>query len=334
MNASRHNDDSLAPRPVQGVAWLRLLLAVGLFSACGASCPRSPPFAMPFARALPPAATREQVLAVVNANSARVHSYNAPNASIGITSVPLMPSLKSTIALERPRRFRLRSQLSVLTGPELDVGSNDELFWFWTKRNPSRELYFCRHEEYATSLAPQIMPVEPEWLFEALGLTTLVPEEIVQGPTPVGENRLELRSLRQTGFGPLHRITLIDSATGWVVGEQLYDESSRLLASATMSEHRRDEANNVTLPRRIEIQWPPTQMSLAIDIHELEINAPGDERQWDQPQFDGWANVDLADPNLRLQGPPRLEYEPEAAGPRPVIVRKAPEGLWNRFWQR
>lgn len=334
MNASRHNDDLSVPRSPRGRSWLRLLLAVGLFSACGASCPRSPPFAMPFARALPPAATLEQVVAVVNANGARIHSYHAPNASIGITSVPLMPSLQSTIALERPRRFRLRSQLSGFTGPELDVGSNDELFWFWTKRNPSRELYFCRHEEYATSLAPQIMPVEPDWLFEALGLTTLVPEEIVRGPEPVGVNRLELRSLRQTAFGPLHRITLIDASSGWVVGEQLFDESSRLLASATMSGHRRDETNNVTLPRRIEIQWPPTQMSLAIDIHELEINAPANERMWEQPHYDGFANVDLADPHLRLQGPPRLEYEPEATGPQPVIVRKAPDGVWNRLWRR
>ena len=334
MNASRKTCYAAASRPPRGAAWLRLLLAVGMFSACGASCPRSRPFTMPFARALPPAATREQVLAVINDNSARIHSYNASSASISITSVPLMPSLQSTIALERPRRFRLRSQLSGFTGPELDVGSNDELFWFWTRRNPSRELYFCRHEEYATSLAPQVMPVEPEWLFEALGLTALVSEEIVRGPTPVGDNRLELRSLRQTGFGPLHRITVVDASTGWVVGEQLFDESSRLLASATMSEHQRDAAQNVTLPRRIEIQWPPTQMSLAIDIHELEINAPGNDRQWEQPQYDGWANVDLADPNLRLQGPPRLEYEPEAAGARPVIVRKAPEGIWNCFWQR
>lgn len=330
----RHHSNGFGTTPLFGAARL-LLLAVGLVAASGASCPRNQPFRGPFTRALPTAATREQVLAVVNGNSARIHDYYAPRASIGITSVPLMPSLQSTIALERPRNFRLRAQLSSFTGPELDVGSNAERFWFWTKHNPSRELYFCRHEDFATSLAPQVIPVEPEWMIEALGITTLRPEEVVQGPTAVGVNRLELKSLRQTPFGPLHRITLVDAATGWVVGEQIFDAGSQLLASATMSGHERDAAQNVTLPRRIEIQWPPTRMSLTIDIDELEINTLAGNRQfWEQPAYDGWAAVDLADPNLRLQGPPRLQYEPEAAVPRPVIVRKAPEGLWNRFWQR
>ena len=34
---------------------------------------------------------------------------------------------------------------TALTGPEVDLGSNDELFWFWVRRNEPPAVYFARH---------------------------------------------------------------------------------------------------------------------------------------------------------------------------------------------
>ncbi len=53
----------------------------------------------------------------------------------------------------------------------LDVGSNSELFWFWVREAPTRAVLFSRHDQFAQSAAAQILPIEPTWLPEALGLS-------------------------------------------------------------------------------------------------------------------------------------------------------------------
>ena len=82
-------------------------------------------------------ATREQIVAAVNQNSARINSLTVTNATISIPDALGLPLLSGNIAAERPGRFRLTAATAV-TGQELDVGSNDELFWMWIRRHPCR----------------------------------------------------------------------------------------------------------------------------------------------------------------------------------------------------
>ena len=111
---------------------------------------------------LPETATLDQIIAAVNDNTARIHNVSIMQASI---SLPGTPSLPVNMALEPPLRFRLR--VTPITGTEVDLGSNEELFWMWVRRNQPPALYYCRHDQFATSTARQILPVEPEWIVEA-----------------------------------------------------------------------------------------------------------------------------------------------------------------------
>jgi hypothetical protein len=124
---------------------------------------------------------------------------------------------------------------------------------------------------------------------------------------------------------------VVDDARGWVLEQHLYDQRGQRLASATASDHRRDPATSVTLPRHVEIQWPAAQLSLKVDIRDIEINTlgPGSGHLWQMPAFDGWANVDLGDPNFQLPTPAAVEPAPQpiAPPPRPQMVRK-PVGEW------
>ena len=124
-------------------------------------------YTQPIPRALPPSPSLDQVVDIVNDNSARVQALSAPRATI---TAPGFPSLNANIAFQRPRSFRLIAQKFI--GPEVDLGSNDELLWFWIRRSQPPALFFCRHAQFGSSAARQIVPVEPEWLIEALGVVT------------------------------------------------------------------------------------------------------------------------------------------------------------------
>jgi hypothetical protein len=269
----------------------------------GASCPGflgaySP--VMP--RVLPTTATLADVISVVNSNSAQIQSLYTTDAEI---YVPGLPKARANIALDRPHRFRLRAD-TMLTGAEVDLGSNDELFWFWTRRSPEPAIYFCRHDQFTTSLAQRILPVEPEWLIEALGVATLDPAGENSAPVPVGQGRLRIETRLPRHAGDLRRIMIIDDARGWVLEQHLYDAAGQHLASAIMSGHRRDPLANVILPRTVKIIWPATKFEMTIELNNVQVNQlAGDPQQlWSMPSY-GPATpiVNLADPNLRLPTP-------------------------------
>ena len=143
------------------IAWLGLSLLT--FVASGASCPwmlRQP--GSPIPQVLQQAATLDQIVAAVNDNTSRVRSGVASKAYL---TVPGAMRLSADLAFEMPRRFRLQAG-TPMTGPELDVGSNDELFWLWVRRAQPPAMFYCRHDQFAASNARRIMPVEPEWLLQ------------------------------------------------------------------------------------------------------------------------------------------------------------------------
>ena len=93
--------------------------------------------------------TLGDVVQVVNDNTAKIRSLYTTDATM---TVPGAPALRANLAVERPRRLRLRAETAI-TGAEVDMGSNDELFWFWIRRNPPPTLYHCRHDKFASSAA-------------------------------------------------------------------------------------------------------------------------------------------------------------------------------------
>src|SRR3989304_1249897 len=159
-----------------------LLIITGLFAVSGASCPnmlRQPVQQLP--RVLPPSPTLDQLIQTVNRNNSQIQSFYTDSATL---SGQGFPSLRASLAFGRPRFFRLHAT-SGLTGPEVDLGSNPDIFWFWVRRSDPPAIYYCRHDQFAASPARFSIPVQPDWLIEALGITEIDPSLPHQGPFPL-----------------------------------------------------------------------------------------------------------------------------------------------------
>ncbi len=292
-----------------------LLTVVTLAAAGGAGCPGVVrQYAAPAPRVLPPSATLEQVIEVVNRNSSRIQSFSTNCATL---TGPGFPTLRASVAWARPRRFRLRAETG-LSGPELDLGSNDELFWFWVRRNRPAAIYYCRHVQFATSGVREMVPIEPDWLIEALGICEFDPTLPHQGPFPLSGGRLEIRTIRETIQGPSTKITIVDGATGLVLAQHIFDARGQLKGSAVAGGHRRDPLSGLTLPKTVDIQCPASQLSMRIDLGNVRINYPGgaaNPELWAMPSYAGYPTVDLCDPHRRLaptSPPPAVSARPRA----------------------
>jgi hypothetical protein len=294
----------LALVPLSGCAWLR-----GYVPASGPQAPQ----------VISQAATLDQVIQAVNNNSARINTFSTANARI---STPGLPSVPANIAIERPRRFRLRAS-TALTGPEIDLGSNDDLLWFWIRRAQPAALYFCRHDQFASSAARQVVPVDPEWLIQALGITSFEPSVQHVGPRQVAGGKLEIRSTIPSPEGNLVKITLVDASYGWVVEQHLYTQQGQRIASAMASGHRYDPQSGVSLPQQVEIQMPSAQLNLKIDLGDYQINSlSGNPAElWALPNYEGYPMVDLGNPNLR-------QSLPESPGPSLLQPPPAQKTAW------
>jgi hypothetical protein len=277
----------------------RVSLALGvLFCTTGASCTRS--LRSPFAPWTPPApevlatgSSLDQVIAAVNQNAARIQSYQTNNASLTVPGMPAIPLLRGNIAAQRPGRIRLQAS-TALTGPEVDLGANDEQFWFWVKRNEPPALYFARHDQFCGSAAQKLMPIEPQWLLDALGFAEFRPGDHHEGPLPLGDGKIEIKSVVQGRCGALTRRTVIDARRAWVLEQHVYDGVGTLVASAVARSHRFYPQAGVSLPQELEIRIPASDLSLSIDVGTVQINTLGENPTlWALPVINGAPPVDL-----------------------------------------
>jgi hypothetical protein len=294
---------------------LYLLVAVSTTALCGANCQ------MPFWRQTPPtppprvlsaAPTLEEVIQVVNRNSGQIQSFTTSGASV---SAPGMPSLRANLAFQRPHRLRLRADL--LASSELDLGSNDEIFWFWAKRNQTPGVMYCRHDQFANSRARQMLPVEPEWLIEALGIVEFDSALPHEGPRQLPGDRLEIRTIRDTPQGPMTKVTIIHGSQGWVLEQHLLDAQNRIVASAVASGHQADPLTGVVMPRVVNIKCPAAQFSARIDLGNVQINRlAASPELWTMPTYQGSPPVNICDMQPALP-PPNAAMRPTAAAPPP-----------------
>ncbi len=313
---------------------LRVLLGIALvvLICSGAQCPNMvQPHGPPPPRVLSPTPGLDEVVQAVNHHASQVHNVSTNNATL---SGPGFPSLRAQLAYEKPRQFRIRAETG-LTGPEIDLGSNNDLFWVWIRRNEPPAVFFCRHEDYAVHRHRMAMPLDPEMLVEVLGVTELDPALPHQGPFPRPDGRLEIRTIRETPQGPATKITLVDASSALVVGHALFGPDGTLVASATAGDHRRDPLSGLYWPRTIDLSCPPAQFALRVEMDNVRINRMEADRGalFAVPQFESYPLVNLCDPNATMALPPAASGRgtplaavgaPPARGPAPHDSGLAP----------
>ena len=298
-------------------------LLLTLFAASGATCCNNIVGIDPTAPAVfvtPP--TLDEIIYAVNANTNQIQQLHSDSATL---SLPGLPGLRTTISLEREQRFRLKAKF---LSPELDIGSNEELFWFWAQRSPEPLVYYASHRDFAASPARKMLPVDPHWLIEAVGLVYLQPGGMHDGPHARGDGRVELRTRLPGAAGDMTRLLVIDDRRGWILEQHLYDATGRSLASAYTTGHRYYENAGVSLPHRIQVEMPDAQLSLTIEVNEFSINSlyGSPDQLWKMPQFEGYTPVNIAEPQFNPTAGPLTHGSPTSGPPSRVSQQPAYRG--------
>ena len=235
-----------------------------------------------------------------------------------------MPSLRGTLAIERPDSLRLKAGVMGMTDMGIDVGSNAEVFWVWSKvatpNNPSA-IYFARHSDYQSSKMRQMLPLEPQWIIDALGFVEFSPADQHAEPFVRPDKQIEIRSTIMTPQGPTMRVCVVDSTRGFVTQQAFYDKSNQLIAYVNSKNQEYDPESGVSLPRRIELyvrQSGGETTKLVINANSYRVNSIyGDRsRLWAMPNPGDVPAINLAEVGASSNVEARPQFSPEVGTAR------------------
>ncbi len=243
--------------------------------------------------------TQAELLQHLLANNSK---FKQLSSSIRI-SLDGTPKLRGTMQLELPRRLRIKAGVMGVSQFGVDVGSNDQDFWVWTKVNlPNQKpaIFHASHEGFrnANSKVRQAIPLEPVWLLEGLGLIQFEVtdrHQLDRELTP--EGFLRLVSTRQTPNGPNYRVTLVHPRQGIVRQQALYNSQLQRIAYTDSNDYKSFPNLGISLPEKIEMHLFSNgqQSKMVIEVGDYQFDSLyGDPMQmWALPQPDGVPAIDL-----------------------------------------
>ncbi|MDR3183353.1 MAG: hypothetical protein LBT89_10660 [Planctomycetaceae bacterium] len=259
----------------------------------------------------------EHITSAINRNSQMIHTLTAENASVYVPGV-LLP-LQSKIVFERPKKLRIQGAASSLSSKEFDFGSNDTLFWFWM-RLLKGEMYYCRHDQFAVCPVRSNIPIEPEWLIDAMGLAEFKPNDRHSGPTKTADGNWEIVSLCQTPSGQFTKRTVVDAKVGWIIRQEMYSPQNELIASSAATDLRYDRSAGIYYPKRVSVQCRGAEGTITIDLGVPVFNTQqAPPSMFEMPPFDGYRAIDLCSPEFLRSRGSVMPGNPDGAAAVPAV---------------
>ena len=233
-----------------------------------------------------------------------------------VVSLDGTPKLRGTMQLELPRRLRIKAGVMGVSQFGVDVGSNNQDFWVWTKVNlPNQKpaIFHSSHEGFknANSRVKQAIPMEPVWLLEGLGLVQFERGDVHIGPNITPEGFLRLITVRQTAGRQTARATLVHAKNGTIVQQALYVRQTpqreqtisegppwSRIAYTNSTEYKYFPKKGAALPEKIEMYLTQNgqETKMVIEASDFQFDALyGDPNQmWSMPTPKGVQAIDMS----------------------------------------
>lgn len=218
-------------------------------------------------------ATSESLVNYLNQNARLVQSLEASVDIQAKQGGGMAVNLGGNLAAQRPRDFRMRGK--VLGQPAVDIGSNDDRFWYWISKANPPHYYFCTYKDLATGKVNVPFPVETDMVLAALNMSEYDPKgkyELKQ----VGKT-LELSQDTVALSGqPVKRVTVfnatrVQSPDPQVIEHLLRDARGTMICRATVQKVEIDRGGGV-IPTRVNIEWPAQNVSMKLSLSDLNVN--------------------------------------------------------------
>jgi hypothetical protein len=205
-----------------------------------------------------------QLVQYLDDNAQKVQSLRCDELELTVArGLGIVQSMRlpATIACQRPRSFRLQAR-NPAGMDEVDLGSNDQEFWFWIKRNDPPYQFYCPYQALDEGRRVRLpFPFQPEWVMEALGMGNYGPADKYQVVEEGNRWKLVQRNIISPQGTRVRKVIVFnkqlqkDSSPQVTDFLLIDDEKNKEICSAHITEVQRS-ADGSVVPRRMELRWP------------------------------------------------------------------------------
>jgi hypothetical protein len=226
--------------------------------------------------------TAQQLVAYLNNNGQRVQAIQCNQVSIDAKQGnQTAPGLDGLMVCQKPRNFRLKAK--VIGQPAVDIGSNNQEFWYWiSKVEPVPYVFHCNYDELDKGNVRLPFPFHPDMIVSALGMGEYDPSK--QYEVKVNQQNVELVEPvanyqgKQVRKSTVFLRKALSQGKYQVAGHILRDVQGKEICNATVYEVQQSKETGAILPQRIKIIWPEEKMEMVLRLNDMQVTTVTPER--------------------------------------------------------
>ena len=176
---------------------------------------------------------------------------------------------KAMFYYEKPKLFHMEVWHAI-TGKEVEIGSNSEYFWFYSKRIDPPSLYYAKHtDSHLTNLKA---PLHPEWMMQSLNVDQIDVSKITK--ILKTSNTICVVQSAPESIGSNFIIkTVIEESTKFVKAKALCDSGDNVVCETIYSD------------QTIEIIWKQERIRMILDMSKNIQNKSISKDFWAFPNY-------------------------------------------------
>ena len=216
--------------------------------------------------------TAQQMVEYLNDNARRIQAIQCNSVAIDCKQGNQnAPGLDGMVVLQKPNMFRLKAK--VLGQNAVDLGSNQEEFWYWISRADPPYVFHCTHAAMAAGQVRMPFPFQPEMILAAMGIAEYdhnKPYEV----RPKGQYAELVEKVTSPQGKSVARVTVFQRAPAQpgkpqVLGHYLQDDAGKVICSVQVQDIQVVRQSGAVLPQKVVFQWPDQQVEMTMRFGEF-----------------------------------------------------------------
>jgi hypothetical protein len=224
---------------------------------------------------MPDRPTAQTLVAYLNDNARRVPGFESAVDIDCKQGSDTAPGLQGQISCQKPRDFRLTAK--VLGKSAVDVGSNDQEFWFWVGQNNPAYVYYCSYDDFGKQQVKMPFPFQPDMIVTALGIQDYDEKKLYELKTTARTYELIEQTTSPQGQ-QLQKVIIFSKQQErgdrpQIVGYALRDARGKEICTATVTQVQTASETGGVLPRRIKFVWPEEKIEMSLKMENVKVQS-------------------------------------------------------------
>jgi len=219
--------------------------------------------------------TKEDLVQYLNYNSSNIPGLQSDDVSLTCYNGPVGVPVGAMLRCQGPRNFRMKA--TAFGSEEVDLGSNDQEFWYWIRRGDKYQ-FFCSYQALENGHVKYTpFPFQPGWVMEAMGMGKYGPSEKYE--LAVEKEQLKLIEKTKSPQGlPVRKVIVFRRRAAQGRDAQvtdfllLDDATDKEVCAAHISQVQIDRATGTILPYRVDMRWPEMKLRMTMKLDGVGVN--------------------------------------------------------------